>query len=198
MKKNKGIKEKVEEYISSRPILIHYLSKGLINISALTRKIKKELKIKKSDEAVMMAIYRTPKLISEQGREAEKIISKSEVGIKTGYAVVVSKYPLDIEFDAFSNFGKIYLYILPEKNLPESKRGIISIKKDLLLVEFTHPIEIEEVPGVVFHITSLFYEMNISIVELISSWDKTYVLIEEKEGERIIPYLISKKMKRKT
>ncbi len=187
MGKESNLKEKVKSYLMERPLLLLYLKEGLINISALTRKIKKELKIKKSDEAVMMAIHRVGKFFPSI--KENEVLKNSAIGIKTNYCVIVGEKKLDIKADAVSSFGKIYLYIAPEKE-GEKAKEYISKKEGLMLIEFSHPIEVETTPGVVFKILSLFYEMNISIIELISSWDKTYLLVEEKDGKKVINYLI--------
>ncbi len=191
MTKHKTTKEVVKEYLISRPLLLRYLAQDLINVSALARRIKNECSLKTSEEAIMMSLYRIAKQkLFTEDEKARQILANTDLAVRTAYAIVVSDQPLALECEATICFGKNYVYILPEREIREGVAG--KVKRGLILLEFIHPYEVEHTPGVVFQLLAQFYEMSVNIVELISSRERTYILIDERDGDKLTTYLLEK------
>ena len=61
------------------------------------------------------------------------------------------------------------------------RNKIIKINKDLVEVTVKSSEELEELPGVMAYLYSLFGEKGINIVETMSCWTDTIFVIEEKD-----------------
>lgn len=190
----KTVSGQIEEYMENRPMLLSHAADGIINISSLARKIRDELKIKKSQDAVMVSLYRYIEKAKRAYVDREKvheILENTDTNIHSNYAVAVVNQKTDIEAEAIISFGKMTVGISPAGELTEYRNKSRFYKEDLVLLELKHNQNIEDTPGVLFHILSRFYEKQISITEIFSAWDSTYILIEKKDMKKIMEMLFS-------
>lgn len=68
-------------------------------------------------------------------------------------------------------------------------RNIIKRTDDLVEVILKSPAQLEDVPGVVAHLYSLLGENNINIVETMSCWTDTILVLKEKDLPKAIELL---------
>jgi hypothetical protein len=190
------------KYLEEHPSIKDCLKYGIINYSRLSRKISKEIKIEKktSIEAILMACRRYAlKLKKEQVLEDRiiEILKKSELEIKNKIivAIVNKKISLerliDIEKKVRKNGDilytiegtKVYTIITSEKYLDELnkwyEKDIIKITKNLAIINIKSPQELENMPGVNAYIFSMFGNHQINIVEQMSCWTDTIIVILE-------------------
>lgn len=200
------------EYIKEHPDIKSCLKKGLINYSALSRLIAKELDIEKktSKEAILIAARRfREKIKKEEAYEnrIRELLSKSEIELRNKIIVFI----LDKDFNPDLIEGlqnKIrkesgiffllegsdnYTLITQEKYEdiiePNLRKFIIQKTKDLALVIFKSPKEIEHICGVVAYITSLFAENGVNILEFLSCWTDTLFIINSKDVNKTLNFL---------
>ena len=69
------------------------------------------------------------------------------------------------------------------------RNKIIKINKNLVEVTVKSSEELEELPGVMAYLYSLFGEKGINIVETMSCWTDTIFVIEEKDLARVMEML---------
>jgi hypothetical protein len=182
--KRKKVPDIVKAFLLSRPLLLKYAMDGLVNTSALARVIKKETGIKKSDEAVIVSLHRflstfegIPKVDEKTARD---VLENTSVNIRTDYAVAVVEGFVDFKADVEIYFGKTSVFIGEESSLNRLKQKSIFYRDALALIELKHKKNIEDIPGIMFHILSRFYEKNISVVEMFSAWNATYIVVDKK------------------
>ena len=205
----KSTAELTEDYVKEHPNIKHCLKKGLINYSSLARLVAKELNIEKksSKEAILIAARRfAQKLQKEVSHELEikKLLSKSELDIKTKISVLIcsksgSQDFLGVGKDIQKQGGFFsvlegsdnYTVIVQERFVKaiEDKTEVIKKNKDLALIIFKSPKEIYETHGVVSFLSSLFGENGVNIVEFLSSWTDTLFIIESKDLQKAISFL---------
>jgi aspartokinase len=208
----KSTSEITKEYINEHPFIKNCLKKGLINHSSLSRYISKELNIGKesSKEAILVSSCRLQeKLEKDLKREKEisKLLSNSEIEIKN--KIIVFILEKEIEFETILNLQeKIkkesglffilegsdnYTLITQEKffNLfnDKLKNKILKMNKNLVLINIKSPKEIENTPGVVAYLSSLFAENGVNIQEFLSCWTDTIFIIDNKNLEKTIKFL---------
>ncbi|MEM4137240.1 MAG: hypothetical protein QXV64_00920 [Candidatus Anstonellaceae archaeon] len=186
--KTKSLRDIIEQYLYENPILLYYSYLKILNITALAKKIKQELQIKKSDQAVMINLYR---LIEKQDKivkrdEIEEIIKNSIINIYSDYAVLVADIKQNITAKNLIAFSDKQVAIGEKKELQAYKNKVKYYQDGLGLIEFKHPKNIEKIPGVLFYILANFYQHSISIIEIFSVWDTTYILVEKKDINKII------------
>lgn len=204
--------EITEKYISEHPSIKDCLNQGVINYSKLARKIGRELGIDKktSMEAVLIACRRYAQKIKQDGLLEKKIMNilkSSELEIKNKIITIIIKKEIyteslnDIEKRIRKETGVFYAIegtdnftlVITEKNLDTVKavfgRRIIKLTTDLAMITIKSPRELEETPGVVAYLYSLFAEHGINIVETMSCWTDTIFVIADKDIAKVMSFL---------
>jgi len=203
--------ELTEKYLIKHPSINDCLKTDIINYSKLSRKIAKELKIEKktSIEAIQIACRRYQNKIKKAEvfeNKILKILKLSEIEIKNKIIVcIVEKKKLekiiDLEKKIHKNSdiiytiegSKVYTLITSEKYYNDIKnifeKTIIKISKDLAMITLKSPKELENTPGVNAYVYSRFREKSINIVEQISCWTDTIIVISDKDIAIVMDFL---------
>lgn len=192
-----------KDFIEKRPVIKECLAKGLLNYSELARKIIEQNALKKSDfDAVLVAVRRLAEK-AKPSRDSEKaimqLLAKSKLEIKTRVCSVVLDQSIPFSF-LTKLIGEIneknepchliqgnraFTLITSEEFLPVIEKSfagkIISKIKSLVQIVFVTAPAIESTPGVIAYLYGLFAEHGINIVETMSSWTETLIVVEEKD-----------------
>jgi hypothetical protein len=203
-----SISRKVEEYIRSHPYIKQGIINDVINFSKLARAIREDTGIDNFD-ATLIAIrryqYKLRKTIDK--KPILNLLRKTSLTIRNKIiAVIVEpelpyRYIISLEKEV-TNHNEImhvirgksaYTLITSEIILShiEKKIGtsIIHISKNLCEILLKSPKELETVPGVNGYLYSLFGENNINIVETMSCWTDTIIVIEETDLSKTMELL---------
>lgn len=204
--------ELTEKYLSKHPSILDCLKNGIVNYSKLSRKIAKELDIEKktSLEAILIACRRYEAKI-KNGKILEdkilEILKESELEIKNKIAVTIvdkRKYlwkiieienKLQKSADTFYAIegSKVFTIITTEKHLQDLKtlfgNAIIKTSRNLAMITIKSPKELENTPGVNAFVYSKFREHGINIVEQMSCWTDTIVVISENDIPTVMSFL---------
>lgn len=179
----------VEEYMYDRPHLLGLASDGIVNTTALARRIKEESKITRSDEAVMISLYRfleKAKKVMPESKKAQEIIKSTSINVHSDYAVLVADIKRDIKAKNIISYSDKQVCIGGRGKLQEYRKMAEFYREGLTLIELCHNKNIEDTPGVLFHILARFYEQSITIMEVFSAWDSTYILIKKEDVPKIM------------
>ena len=157
-----------------------------------------------------MAARRLHKKLDGENVYEKKIIdllTESEMNIKNKINVFVLSKGIDMnkideiqknirrESGVFSCLegSDNYTLIIQEKYSGLIKNrfdaNIIRHNKELVLINFKSPKEIEEITGVISYLADLFAENGVNIVELFSCWTDTIFIIEAKNINKSIDFL---------
>ncbi|MEW5996075.1 MAG: ACT domain-containing protein [Candidatus Micrarchaeota archaeon] len=180
------ISEVVWLYIKRRPIVKAALRDGIVNHSALARTICRELGFpEKNFDAVKVALTRISKKVAEKEAGMEEkvleLLEKSSITIQTKVAVVISRKDPGIKAISHARSGGYNTYIVEENETKKIKEewGVKSVQKNLNLITIKSGEELEEVPGVIsFILNALAYE-GINVVEFISCYTDTLLVVKE-------------------
>lgn len=202
--------------LTNRYILEHHdikscLKKGLINYSSLARLISRELKIEKTSvEAILVAARRFSKKLEKEVSHENKIrdlLSKSELEIKNRIIVYVLDKEIGLEkvgtlqSKVMKEKDKFYLIegsnnytLLIQEKYSEIVRNffnphIIKETKNLALITIKTTKDIENTPGTMAYLTSLFSENNVNIIELLSCWTDTLFVVDSKDAAKTMNFL---------
>lgn len=203
--------ELTEKYISEHISIKECLKNGIINYSALSRLIAKELIIEKktSKDAILVAARRFKEKIKNQSSEKDivKLLRNGNIEIKNNIVIYILEkniYPdslIDIEKQIkkekslfFSIEGTKTITIIIQKQHiaiidKKFKNNLIKKTEGLSLITITTSPAIEHIPGVINHISSLFFEKGINIEEFISCYEDTLIVIDSKEIDKAIKSL---------
>ncbi|MGV8176596.1 MAG: ACT domain-containing protein [Candidatus Bilamarchaeaceae archaeon] len=177
-------------YVKRRPHLKEMLRSGVANYSAMARKVSKEaFGNAKEAGAVRAALARIArKLRKEEGsleEETLKVLKGSSLTLSTKVAVVISTIPLENEKPvSFAKSGRYFTYIIPEEALNERKNafGIKSIERNLNLITIHSTDAIEGTPGVIASILNALASEGINVVEFISCYTDTLLVVRQSEA----------------
>tara|TARA_Y100000310_G_C20676249_1_gene813241 strand:+ start:1679 stop:2311 length:633 start_codon:yes stop_codon:yes gene_type:complete len=203
--------ELTQEYISEHRSIKDCLKRGIINYSALSRLIAKELGIEKkaSREAILIAARRYKDKIKGPVLEDSiaKLIKNINIDIKNNIVIctldkrVHTDSLIDVEKTIkeekdlfFSIEGtKTITIIIQEKNAKlmtqKFKKHIVKKEENLSLITISHLPNVEETPGVLHHLFGLFFEHEINIEEFMSCHHDTLIVVQSKNINKLIEFL---------
>jgi len=192
----------VRDYIDTHPSIKDCMRMGIINLSALARKIMEETGVK-SEEAALIACRRyelDPK--SKVNEEAVlKVLRRSKLEIRTKVATATLKptWNLYARLEKAMNAlrgrnhnlhviqGTASVTLITDGSVYKELVGILGedevLKEDKNLVELvvTSPDVIEDVPGILAFLSTALSSKGINLIEVISCYQDTMFVIEEKD-----------------
>jgi len=207
-----NITKTTEDYINSHPSIKDCVRKGLINYSALTRKLAEDLNldIKENFDAILIACRRYYRKIKKEKVLEDKILSilkQSKLEVKN--KILVALVEKDIYFNHLLELQKTIkskaevfhviegssttTLITSEEFKDEIKKlfktKLIKITENLAEVTLKSSEEMEDTPGVIAYLTTLLAENNINIIETMSTWTDTLFVIAEKDIAKVMEVL---------
>jgi aspartokinase len=178
-----SVAEKVREYLKNKPYILEALEKDIVNLSSLSRIIGKELKID-SLAAIKAAVRRFSEELRKMKMKREEkvlqILKESNIALQDGMNVIISKRPLKVKSKLIVSLNDKNVYVV-DKLEEISKDDILSLHKNCGIVVINSPPEIEETPGVVAYLTSILAENNINVIEFISCYTYTILVVDRKD-----------------
>lgn len=166
---------KVELYVSKRPYLKEALAEGVVNYSALARKIVEEEKLESFD-AVKAAVSRYEEHISGERRKrrskVEEVLQKTSMNVRPGVDVVKEE-----RRDAIvsSKTGSGYTSVVEG-----GEKALISLES---------PETLERTPGVIEFILSSLAAKGINVDQLISCREDTHLVVDGSEASDVMEVL---------
>lgn len=205
-----SIQKEVEAYLAEQPLILEALEEGLINYSALVRKIVNESRLQQSDfDAILVSIRRFRDRTRRQTktrRSIRQLLQGSTIELQNRRAVVIldvdaplrlltrtiERIERERERVSLIQSAHAVTIILHERFLPllaplrafERKRTA-----DLVALTIHSPEQLESVPGVIAHLTRLLAGKEINVVEMASCYTDTLFIIEKRDVEKAMAVL---------
>lgn len=166
---------KVELYVSKRPYIREALAEGIVNYSALARKIADEEGLDSID-AIKAALTRYQNHISDEREEQRDKVSS-----------VLNQTSISVTVDVS----------VQKKDLPEAivhaktQNGFTSVVNngDKALVSLESPTSLENVSGVLEFILSSIAAEGINVDHLISCREDTHLVVDSEDASRVLELL---------
>jgi len=192
-----SIPEAVADIITGDLRLYDALQMGIVNQKSLARKIKKEVEfatgMPATTVAIAMAIQRLAKKITTEKklpRSYVEIFAKSRLQLRDDIHVLYLKKPPELAklphgFTVVVRGVESTTLLIDEDKLPElkiPKDTVFGEKGDLTVITLAAPKEITETPGVIAHILNALSTSKINVVEVTSSYNNTYLLVDKKDS----------------
>jgi hypothetical protein len=204
------VARQVREYISAHPSVSDGLKMGIVNYSALARRISKELGIRRL-EAVLAACRRYPvdKLRGYSEDAVRRMLSKSRIQTRSKIATITVVEGVDV----LQRLGDVVEELLDENRvcrLIQVSQGtviivdddsvsrvtkklrsehIIGVTRGLVEIDVTSPETIEKTPGLLAFLAGALASRGINIVEEMSAYTDTIFLLERKDMTRAMEVL---------
>ena len=178
------IAKNVRNHLRNKPYLLEALEKGIVNLSELSRQIQKELEIDNAI-AIKAALRRFSEELQRHRQKREEkvlqLLKRSSIAVYDRKSVIITKKELDntngLKVDMLGKF----VYLIDRSDMPERVSALV--KHDNCTMAVIHsPEDLEATPGVVAFLTALLAEQNVNIIEFISCWTETIIVVEKKDS----------------
>jgi aspartokinase len=178
------IAQKVRKHLRNKPYLLEALEKGIVNLSELSRQIQEELQIENMS-AVKAALRRFSEELQKHKQKREEkvlqILKRSALAVYDRKAVVITTKEMSTETGMKVDLLDKVVYLLDRSDMPQRISALVKHDNCTMIVIHS-PKELEATPGVVAFLTTLLSEQNVNIIEFISCWTETIIVVEKKDS----------------
>jgi len=178
------IAQNVRSHLQNKPYLLEALEKGIVNLSELARQIQEELKIGNTS-AVKAALRRFSEELQKHKQKREEkvlqVLKRSAMAVYDRKAVTITTKELNTKTGMKVDLLDKYIYLLDRADMPKRFNALVKHDNCTMIVMHS-PEELEATPGVVAFLTTLLAEQNVNIVEFISCWTETIIVVEKKDS----------------
>ena len=177
----------VRLYLKNKPYMIEALENGIVNLSALSRIVQRDLRLRDyyAVKAAVRRYYQHLGKVKEGIEErALSVLKGNKITILDGISILISGKDIEIENDAKIKIGRYYLYLVESGVLKRSKvksSDLIKKYENCSAIVIHSEENVESVSGVMAFVTSLFAEYNINIIELISCYTENILVIRRED-----------------
>jgi hypothetical protein len=187
------ISGEVRVYLRHKPYVLEALHGGILNSSALARLVQRELGLKSNAyNAVKAAVRRySDELKTQEGaieRNALEVLKENSVTLADKTAVVVSSAKLEMKSDAEVKIGQYYIYLTGQsqaKRVPKGERaGLVKVETGCSTITIHSGVRVENTTGVIAFLSSVLAEQGINLVELISCYTETMIVVKKADALR--------------
>jgi hypothetical protein len=178
------IANNVRSYLRNKPYLLEALEKGIVNLSELSRQIQEELKTSNTS-AVKAALRRFSEELQRHKQKREEkvlqVLKRSSMAVYDRKSVVITNREIDVKNALKVDLLNKHVYLLDRSELPERISTLVK-HEDCTMIVVHSPEELEATPGVVAFLATLLAEQNVNIIEFISCWTETIMVVEKKDS----------------
>ncbi len=178
------IAQNVRSYLRNKPYLLEALEKGIVNLSELSRQIQEELKTSNTS-AVKAALRRFAEELQRHKQKREEkvlqVLKRSGMAVYDRKSVMITNKEIEVNNALKVDLLNKYVYLLDRSDLPERVSTLVK-HDDCTMIVVHSPEELEATPGVVAFLATLLAEQNVNIIEFISCWTETIMVVEKKDS----------------
>jgi hypothetical protein len=176
--------QNVRNYLRNKPYLLEALEKGIVNLSELSRQIQQELKTSNTI-ATKAALRRfAEELQKHKQKREEKVLSllkRSGIAVYDRKSVIITAKEIAGKSGMKVDLPGKFVYLMDRADLPERISTLVKHDNCTMIV-VNSPEELEATVGVVAFLTTLLAEQNVNIIEFISCWTETIIVVEKKDS----------------
>lgn len=178
------VAQDVRNHLRNKPYLCEALEKGIVNLSELSRQLLTELKTEDTS-AIKAALRRySEELQKHRQKREEKVLAllhRSGIAVYDRKAVMITGKELGHQQGMKVDLLDKFVYLMDRNDLPERISSLVKHENCTMIVIHS-PEELEATPGVVAFLATLLAEQNVNIVEFISCWTETILVVEKKDS----------------
>jgi aspartokinase len=179
-----SIAQNVRSHLQNKPYLLEALEKGIVNLSELSRQIQEELKISKTS-AVKAALRRFSEELQKHKQKREEkvlqVLKRSVIALYDRKAVTITTKEINTKTAMKVDLLDKYIYLLDRADLPKRFNALVKHDNCTMIVMHS-PEELEATPGVVAFLTTVLAEQDVNMIEFISCWTETIIVVEKKDS----------------
>jgi hypothetical protein len=182
-----SVAKNVRNHLRNKPYLLEALEKGIVNLSELARQIQKELKTDDTS-AIKAALRRYSEELQKHKQKREEkvlhLLKRSSIAVYDRKSVMITGKEVNSKTGMKVDLLDKFVYLLDRSDLPERINALVKHDNCTMIVIHS-PEELEVTPGVVAFIATLLAEQGVNIIEFISCWTETIIVIEKKDSLKV-------------
>jgi len=182
-----SVAQNVRNHLRNKPYLLEALEKGIVNLSELARQIQKDLKTEDTS-AIKAALRRYSEELQKHKQKREEkvlhLLSRSSIAVYDRKSVMITGKEISSKRGMKVDLLDKFVYLLDRNELPERINALVKHDNCTMIVVHS-PEELEATPGVVAFLTTLLAEQGVNIVEFISCWTQTIIVIDKKDSLKV-------------
>jgi len=177
------ISKQVNVYIERKPYILEAIEQNIVNYSALSREVCKDLKLKNPDTVKAALIragakYRKSKRKTQE--KAIKVLRNANFSVKNKIAAIHHSTFVDIKDIAYSKTPSGYMFFLNE-NIAKNT-NFKKIDYNLAILHIKSSKEIENTPGAIAFILSALASEGINVSHVMGCREDTFVVVKEHDA----------------
>jgi ribosomal protein L7/L12 len=178
------IAKKVRKHLRNKPYILEALEKGIVNLSELSRQMQEDLNIENTS-AVKAALRRFAEELQKNKQKREEkvleVLRKSVLVVYDRKSVIITSKEINDKNGMKVDLPDKFVYLLDKKDLPDRINALVKHDNCTMIVMHS-PEELESTPGVIAFLTTLLSEQNVNVIEFISCWTETIIVVEKKDS----------------
>jgi hypothetical protein len=178
------VAQNVRNHLRNKPYLLEALEKGIVNLSELSRQIQTELKTDDTS-AIKAALRRYSEELQKHKQKREEkvllLLRRSSIAVYDRKSVMITSKELAQKTGMKVDLLDKFVYLLDRSDLPERVSALVK-NDNCTMIVIHSPEELENTPGVVAFLATLLAEQNVNIVEFISCWTETIMVVDKKDS----------------
>ena len=178
------IAQNVRNHLRNKPYLLEAIEKGIVNLSELSRQIQKELKTDDTS-AIKAALRRYSEELQKHKKKREEkvlqLLKRSGIAVYDRKSVMITGKEITSKNGMKVDLLGKFVYLLDRSDLPERINALVKHDNCTMIVIHS-PKELEATPGVVAFLATILAEQNVNIIEFISCWTETIIVVEKKDS----------------
>jgi uncharacterized protein Smg (DUF494 family) len=178
------IAQNVRNHLQNKPYLLEALEKGIVNLSELSRQIQTDLKTTNTS-AVKAALRRYSEELQKHKQKREEkvlqLLKRSNIVVYDRKSVIITSKETNQKTGMKVDLLDKHVYLLDKSDMPQRISTLVKHENCTMIVIHS-PEELEATPGVVAFLATLLAEQNVNIIEFISCWTETIMVVEKKDS----------------
>jgi hypothetical protein len=178
------IAQNVRNYLRNKPYLLEALEKNIVNLSELSRQIQNDLKTDNTN-AIKAALRRLSEELQKHKQKREEkvlaLLGRSNIAIYDRKSVMITSKEIQVNNSMKVDLPGKYVYLVDKADMPERINTLVKHENCTMIVIHS-PEELEATAGVIAFLTTLLSEQNVNMIEFISCWTETIIVVEKKDS----------------
>ena len=178
-----SVSKQVKAYIERKPYILEAIEQDIVNYSALSREIAKDLGVKNTD-TVKAALIRTSEKYRKAKRKTQKkaieLLRQAHFSVKNKIATLHHSTFVDIKAISYSKTPSGYMFFIDEDIARNSTFKKIDCGFAILHIKSLK--EIENTPGAIAFILSALASEGINVSHVIGCREDTFIVVKEHDA----------------
>ena len=178
-----SVSKQVKAYIERKPYILEAVEQNIVNYSALSREISKDLNLKNTAAIKAALIRNSEKYRKTKKKSQEKaieILREASFSIKNKIAALHHSTFVDVKTVAYSKTPSGYMFFLDE-NIAR-KTSFKKIDYGLAILHIKSSKEIEHTPGAIAFILSALASEGINVSHVMGCREDTFLVLKEQDA----------------